>query len=36
VRSETEHRETLESTLREVMDMLQRQALVNRLVARQQ
>ena len=36
MRSETEHRQTLESTLREVMDMLQRQALVNRLVARQQ
>jgi magnesium transporter len=36
VRSEIDHRKTLESTLREVMDLLERQALVSRLVARQQ
>jgi len=36
VRSEIEHQKNLESTLREVMDLLDRQALVSRLVARQQ
>jgi len=36
VRSEIDHQKNLESTLREVMDLLDRQALVSRLVARQQ
>ena len=36
MRSEIEHQKNLESTLREVMDLLDRQALVSRLVARQQ
>ena len=36
MRSEIDHQKNLESTLREVMDLLDRQALVSRLVARQQ
>src|SRR5262245_64252381 len=36
VRSEIDHQKNLESTLREVMYLLERQALVSKLVARQQ